>query len=461
MRSDHTHRPIQGGARLNKILAISFLCVTMVTTARVLVEGSWNPVFWSSVPTSGETVLRSSIQVNDSAPEPTHSGLSFPTDESAKNVSMQTQVAGLPVRTKYNTTHLQSLPQARFDVADEDISAACRDIPDTRSAQLQYLSEMLQIKGEMDEFGRMSRYARPVSVIRKLLEDGLISSPQNAEVAKTQKRPGPYYAVNFGARDGKGDAGNTDPAYPLFAELGFHGMAVEASPSFFTRLQATMSKFPVRSVKSFITVENAVSLIQQAELPAVDVFKIDIDSFDCDVTPRVLVEFQPSVVIAEYNVYFPPPIKMKLVPSASGYDSEKRSNVYECSIQFLNDDVMRPLGYVLLQLDWQNVIYARQDIAKKLAMPNGIDIQAAYHRGYTTQPERKYLYPWGDWEDFVGGKPRKYGLDHLLDVPSHEQRMAAALKWARLSIHKQKEGAIIGCGNDYTKLQWPVNAKPR
>lgn len=31
----------------------------------------------------------------------------------------------------------------------------------------------------------------------------------------------------------------------------------------------------------------APARVQQARLPAVDVFKIDIDSFDCDVTPQV------------------------------------------------------------------------------------------------------------------------------------------------------------------------------
>jgi hypothetical protein len=127
--------------------------------------------------------------------------------------------------------------------------------------------------------------------------------------------------------------------------------------------------------KNYVQVQNAVELIERVGLPFVDVFKIDIDSFDCDVMPAVLRAYRPALVIAEFNVYFPPPIKMKLVPSASGYDSNKRGTTYECSIQFLNDDVMRPLGYVLLQLDWQNVIYARREIAAALGMHGGVDVQ--------------------------------------------------------------------------------------
>lgn len=357
-----------------------------------------------------------------------------------------------------------------FSPPQVSVSAACRDIPDTRSAPMRYLSDVLGIEGDIDEFGKASRFVRPVSVVRKLLADGLLpANPQNQsshgantprhrsqEEEESMRSGRPLYAVNFGARDGRGDEGNTDPVYPIIAELGFHGLAVEASPAVFPQLNLTMTEFPVWAVNSFITVDNAVPLIQEAELPEVDVFKIDIDSNDCDVTPRVLEAYRPPIVIAEYNVYFPPPIKMKLLPSPLGYDSNKRSNVYECSITYLDEEVMRPLGYVLLQLSWENVIYARQDIAAGLGMKEGVDVQAAYHRGYTMQPRRGTLFPWGDWEDVEGGKPRVHGLDHLLNISTHEERAAAALRWANVSLHRQEEGAIFGCGNRYTTLRWPA-----
>ena len=94
---------------------------------------------------------------------------------------------------------------------------------------------------------------------------------------------------------------------------------------------------------------------------------------------------RPAVVIAEFNLYFPPPIKMKLLPQPKGWNSDLRGNIYECSLQSLDDDVMRPAGYVLLQVDWQNVLYVHRAIAAAIGMPHGVDVQAAYHRGYTTQ----------------------------------------------------------------------------
>lgn len=69
-----------------------------------------------------------------------------------------------------------------------------------------------------------------MSVVRKLVLDGLIPH-KSADLPENATRP--LFAVNFGARDGRGSGGNTDPTYPIFAELGFRGLAVEASPVFF------------------------------------------------------------------------------------------------------------------------------------------------------------------------------------------------------------------------------------
>ncbi len=220
--------------------------------------------------------------------------------------------------------------------------------------------------------------------MQKLVKDGRIWTGNRT-----------LYAVNFGARDGIGSGGNTDPLYPLFAKLGFHGLSVEADGQFVGSLKHNLRGLLVTVTTSFITVDNAVALIQGAGLSSVDVFKIDIDSFDYDVLPRVLRAFWQAVVIAEYNLYSPQPIKMKLVPSLMGYDSNQRGNIYECSIQYLNNDVMRQLGYVLLQLDWQNVIYVREEIAEGLGMAGGVEVQAAYHQGYTTQQDRLKHIPWG------------------------------------------------------------------
>ena len=183
--------------------------------------------------------------------------------------------------------------------AFSDISGACRGIPDTRNHELTYLSEVLRVKGDLDEWGAVSAFIQPVTFVKRLMADGHIPAKDAPDPSDVFPKKRSLYAVNFGARDGKGGGGNTDPTYPIFKELGFRGMAVEASPSFWMQLTQNLNGLPVRPVKSFITVDNAVSLIKKARLPFVDVFKIDIDSFDCDVIPRVLREYTPAVVIAE------------------------------------------------------------------------------------------------------------------------------------------------------------------
>jgi len=71
--------------------------------------------------------------------------------------------------------------------------------------------------------------------------------------------------------------------------------AVEASPIFYPMLRKNLNRLPVRAVRSFIKPENAVQLIQGNGLKHVDVFKLDIDSFDCDVLPSVLRSASPSI----------------------------------------------------------------------------------------------------------------------------------------------------------------------
>ena len=151
---------------------------------------------------------------------------------------------------------------------------------------------------------------------------------------------------------------------------------------------------------------------------------------------------------------------MKLIPSASGYDSEKRSIVYECSVQYLDDDVMRPRGYVLVQLDWQNVVYLHKHAAAAVGLPNGVDVQAAYHVGYATRAKRAQRIPWGEYEDKFGGTPRRHGIDHLLYQDNYTLRGAQALKWARASEHRQPEGVAIGCLHTRTTIEWLPSARP-
>ena len=99
----------------------------------------------------------------------------------------------------------------------------------------------------------------------------------------------------------------------------------------------------------YITPENIVSLIESFFPSTLDILKIDIDGWDCDVLPRVLAVYHPAVVLVEFNQKFPPPLRIKLDYDPK-YVSEKRSHIYGCSLAWMSVDIFGPRGYMLVQV---------------------------------------------------------------------------------------------------------------
>jgi len=316
----------------------------------------------------------------------------------------------------------------------EGLLGACSGINDTSEAALPMLSDILGLPPDIDEFGSRSRYPAPASIVAKLIKDGIFP------VKNSTDRP--FTAVNFGARDGVGVGGNTDPTWELFHSQGFHGLVVEADPVFWTELNKNFKGLPVKAALKEIFPDNAVKIIKDGGLSYVDVFKIDIDSWDCSVLPEVIKQFKPAVAICEYNLYFPPPIKMMLAMGVDEYDHRRRSKIYECSLQYQADDVMQPLGYSLVQVDWQNTIYVRHDMAEKLGIgKQGVDVQAAYQQGYVRQPDRNKHIPWAT------------DVLHFLDFRDYKAMMQAVLEWFGIpKSGKQKGVALLGCGSRLVKI---------
>ena len=61
-----------------------------------------------------------------------------------------------------------------FEQAIQKIVAECSKVHDTRTAPLTYLSDVLKLEGDRDEWGSPSPFLQPVSVVRKLVADGHI-----------------------------------------------------------------------------------------------------------------------------------------------------------------------------------------------------------------------------------------------------------------------------------------------
>ncbi len=148
---------------------------------------------------------------------------------------------------------------------------------------------------ELDEFGDPSDMLSLLALVDYLVAEGHLLNPSVA---------------NFGARDGRGSMGNTDPTWPLFKDRRFHGVAIEAFPVHAKELANNMQGLKgVNVLSAAATVGNAVQMAG----PRADIIKMDIDGWDCEVLGALVKSrdaLGTSVILAEYNVKYPPPASM-------------------------------------------------------------------------------------------------------------------------------------------------------
>lgn len=298
----------------------------------------------------------------------------------------------------------------------ERIKAECKNTPDTRHVPVRMLSDILNTTGSADTNAEPLLSVEPHSVVSALVGAGIL--PTKGVNGSTA-----LFAVSLGS------GGNVGPAWPLFSGLGSDRPRVPSSPWWIRQFKTRVDDLPVTVLHGAVTPQNAVHLLQENGVQAIDVLKVDASPLNCDIVVQVLHSFRPGLVITAINPYFPPPIKMRAVPVQSG--SARDTVVYDCSAQFFHDEVMRPKNFVLLQQDWANVLYAPNEIAASMGMPAGVGVQAAYHRGYTMKPNR------------LQHMPPILELKYLVHMSTHEARVAAALHWAS-SAHKKLS---LGCGS--------------
>ncbi len=308
------------------------------------------------------------------------------------------------------------------------VTQGCRPPDPVASTSLHRFPMLLETlsltDSEPDEFGNTSPFASLAQVVEHLLAQNQLRSK---------------VAVNLGARDGIGTQGNTDPTWPLYREQGFRGLVIEGDPVFESQLRANFRNLSmVETVIRMVTPDNVAGIIESSGYRAMDVLKMDIDGWDCDVLDAMLTQkdWGLGVVMAEFNVKFPPPIRMRLATAPpSAYRSCARYHIYGCSLQYLVDAIMKKHGFVLAQVDWQNALFVNQSLASALGIPpQGVDVDAAYERGYAQRPRRAANMPW-NWD-----------IDHLIapGIPPHE-KMSRALDYIEQGPHTQHGSIEIGC----------------
>jgi hypothetical protein len=210
------------------------------------------------------------------------------------------------------------------------------------------------------------------------------------------------YVVDIAAADG----------YTQSSTLGFFkreawaGLAVEMDPRRFATLAFIYSAFPnARLARARVTPINVKSLLEGHEVPKdFDLLNLDIDSYDLYVIEAMLKsEFRPKVISMEINEKIPPPLFFTVDYDESHY--WMMDHFFGCSIQAAAATV-KPYGYILQNLIYNNAIFVRTDIA--LDHVADMDTNTAYVNGYQNAPNKQVLFPWNkDVDCWLDNDPEK------------------------------------------------------
>lgn len=109
---------------------------------------------------------------------------------------------------------------------------------------------------------------------------------------------------------GAGDGIKNSNTYDLY-KIGWNGFNIDINEKLFNRLLKNQPNSTNKKIR--ITKENIVYLFKQYKVPYLfGVLNIDIDGNDYYVLEEILMNYEPLIICAEYNPYFPPPIKFTI-----------------------------------------------------------------------------------------------------------------------------------------------------
>ncbi|MED0678622.1 hypothetical protein ACKE5C_18645 [Aneurinibacillus thermoaerophilus] len=181
------------------------------------------------------------------------------------------------------------------------------------------------------------------------------------------------FFVEFGVQDGL----ECNSAY-LALFKNWSGLMIEGNLNHYKNLYSNFAnRATVKIVHQFITKENIVSIFKRMHVPIeFDLLSIDIDGNDYWVW-RALSEYNPRIVVIEYNASFPPPQKMviKYNPNFM-WDG---TSYYGASLTSLSE-LGKELGYSLIGTDSRgvNAFFIRNDLVNASRFKE-LTPEQAYH----------------------------------------------------------------------------------
>lgn len=188
---------------------------------------------------------------------------------------------------------------------------------------------------------------------------------------------GERICVDLGASDGL----NQSNTLWLYFK-GWSGLSLDSDPTAMARLHAFYAQHlpQVQTQLLQITPENICSVLNQAQIPKDFAFlSLDIDSFDYDVLNTLLSEYRPTIICAEINEKFPPPIFFKV--NFRPEHTYSGDHFYGMSLSALSELAQRH-DYQVVELCFNNLFL----IAKESNRWPVLDAEEAY-KNYRLGPK--------------------------------------------------------------------------
>jgi hypothetical protein len=209
------------------------------------------------------------------------------------------------------------------------------------------------------------------------------------------------YVVDIAAGDGV----TQSCTLQLFRDPRWRGLAVEMDANRFRLLSRAYAQFPgAHAVRARVTPDSVRGLLAEHDVPsAFEVLNLDVDSYDLFIAEALLTEYRPLVISMEVNEKIPPPVHFTVL-----YDERHvwaEDHFFGCSLSAAVAAV-RPRGYVLESLQYNNAFFVRADVAAGVF--GDAETSAAYDAGYRARADRRGLFPWNhDVEDLLDMAPQE------------------------------------------------------
>lgn len=200
-------------------------------------------------------------------------------------------------------------------------------------------------------------------------------------------QPSTPFLLNIGAAAAFG--GRFDPTFSLLWNTSFSALLVDpnSDPKLF---DAYPKRENIRIRHDYIWPETIVEEIFRRNQISTNfgVLKLDIDSYECSVFQTIFdAGYRPDLIHTEFNPIFPPPIVFSPI-----YEAETKHDwrpalwahngvFYGCSLTALTK-IMSKYSYVLLQVEFWDVVFIQEHLARDKSIQIPADEQIAYADGF-------------------------------------------------------------------------------